>query len=176
MGEGARPAISLLLTKSLPTIPGTPAQEADAAIEALGRLAAVDPDTIIPHIAKLLEVPSHTVAAATALEKIGDPASIAVPIIRIRLETDIKERRDAEVASLISALTRLGDATDDVVYFSSLLERRVYPVLAAKALGRIGGTSETRVAADDPCLCRSEDGQDGSLCVHRCVNRGRSGF
>ena len=155
MQEGARPAIPLLLEKSLQSIPGAPAQQGNAAIEALGELSALDPDTIIPHITKLLDSPIHTVAAAEALEKIGDPARDSLPNIRRRLDSAIKGREAAPVASLISAMTVLGSAADNIEFFISLLGQPVAGPLAAKALGNIGGEATSALpflvrALNDP--------------------------
>ena len=139
MQEGARPAIPVLLEKSLQSIRGAPAQQGNAAIEALGRLSVLDPETIIPHITKLLDVPVHTSAAADALKQIGNPARESLPAIRRRLDSAIKGREDAPVASLISSMTVLGNAADNIDYFSYLLDQPVSGPLAAKALGSIGG-------------------------------------
>ena len=153
MQDAARPAIPLLIARSLQTIPIVPAQDGDAAIETLGRLAALDPDTIIPHLFKLLELPIHTGAAAKALEQIGDPARGWASALRARLDSAIKDRLDTqEVAPLIAALARLGNAADNVELFGSLLDGP-YGSYAAKALGKIG--QEARPAV--PLLIRALD-------------------
>ena len=153
MQDAARPAIPSLIARSLQTIPIVPAQDGDAAIETLGRLAALDPDTIIPHLVKLLELPIHTGAAAKALEQIGDPARGSAAALRIRLDSAIKDRQDTqEVAPLIAALARLGNAADNVELFGSLLDGP-YGSYAAKALGEIG--QEARPAV--PLLIRALD-------------------
>jgi hypothetical protein len=153
MQDAARPAIPLLIARSLQTIPVVPAEDGDAAIETLGRLAALDPDTIIPHLVKLLELPIHTGAAAKALEQIGDPARGSASALRIRLDSAIKDRQDTqEVAPLIAALTRLGNAADNVELFGPLLDGP-YGSYAAKALGEIGREATPAV----PLLIRALD-------------------
>jgi hypothetical protein len=153
MQDAARPAIPLLISRSLQTIPVVPAEDGDAAIETLGRLAALDPDTIIPHLVKLLELPIHTGAAAKALEQIGDPARGSASALRIRLDSAIKDRQDTqEVAPLIAALARLGNAADNVEHFGSLLDGP-YGRYAARALGEIRQDARPAV----PLLIRALD-------------------
>jgi hypothetical protein len=145
MQDAARPAIPLLVARSLQTIPIVPAQDGDAAIETLGRLGALDPNTIVPHLIKLLELPIHTAAAAKALEQIGEPARYAAPSLRTRLDLAIRDRHDGqEVGTLISAVGRVGSTPESVAYIASLLDGP-YGRYAAKGLGEIGTPARAAV-------------------------------
>jgi hypothetical protein len=145
MQDAARPAVPLLVARSLQTIPIVPAQDGDAAIETLGRLGALDPNTIVPHLIKLLALPIHTAAAAKALEQIGEPARYAAPSLRTRLDLAIKDRHDGqEVAALMSAVRRFGSTPENVAYFTSLLDGP-YGRYAATALGEIGAPARAAV-------------------------------
>jgi hypothetical protein len=70
IGKGAKPAIPLLIDRSLYAEHGA-SGESESAIRTLGFLTRYAPHEILPNLIRLLDQPDHTVAAARALENVG---------------------------------------------------------------------------------------------------------
>jgi hypothetical protein len=139
IGKGAKPAIPFLMEKSLGETPGFVSQEGDLAINTLGVLAKYDPGTVIPHLTRLLDSPSHTFAVARALEAIGEPAKSAAPALRKRLSDAIASgERDYVTNALVAALGHLEPPPSSVPLLVSLLGEPGIGDSAASALQGIG--------------------------------------
>jgi hypothetical protein len=145
IGQGAVPAIPFLLRKSVQTIPGFPTSEGDEAIQALGKLANYDPDRIIPHLTRLVDIPAHTVAAANALCDIGARARPAVPMLHRRLTAVLATREDYGAGALIGAIAALGNPRDTVPFLIGLIGQPGASEPAAGALRRLGPRAKAAV-------------------------------
>jgi len=146
VGEGAIPAIPLLIEKS-EGVNVSFAAESDRAIETLGQLSSRAPERIIPHLIHLLDERDHAAAAAKALERIGKPARTAQNSLRRNLSAAVQARQDEIADALISALGRVGDTRPTVAILISLLDQPGEADAAAVALGKIGPAAKAAVPA-----------------------------
>jgi len=103
MGDPARPAIPIVIRKSISCSTAHPS-ECDAAIAALGSLAQYDREQVVPHLTSLLDQPAHFEAAAKALERAGDAARAAEESLIQKLSAATAAHQGDRAATLISAL------------------------------------------------------------------------
>lgn len=121
MGDGAKPAIPIVIRKSVSCSTAAPS-DCDDAIAALGDLAQYDRQHVVPHLMSLLDEPAHFEAAAKALEEAGDSARAAQePLIQKLLEAT-GAHQDDRAAILISALRYVGDPDRTAGVMHALLE------------------------------------------------------
>jgi HEAT repeat protein len=157
IGEGSRPAIPLLIQKSLSQKKDLPANgERIEAIRVLGALGKYDSDQVVPHLARLLDDSSVAIAAAKALEAIGNPARSSFPAVRSHLAVAISTNQRDIAAALISTLRRLGKNSVTIPILISMLNTPGMGKPAANALGNIGRPA----AAAVPSLIRRLDSSD----------------
>ena len=121
MGDIAKPAIPILIRKSVSPSTADPSDGNDA-IATLGSLAQYEPEQVIPYLIRLLDQPAHIEAAAKALEKNGGSARIAQEPLIQKLSIAAAVHQGGLAAVLISALTSVGNPDRTAAVLSALLE------------------------------------------------------
>jgi HEAT repeat protein len=146
IGEGARAAIPFLIAKSRSTRIGLDgSRESRYALQALGRLGQYEPDTIVPHLIRLLEEPNHIDDAARALATIGPLANSAVQALRRHLATATAAGTVEAAFPLIAAIGRVPDAAAAVPLLTPLLEVPGLGTASAEALKGMGRDAKPAV-------------------------------
>jgi hypothetical protein len=121
MGDMAKPAIPILIRKSVSSSVAVPS-ERDDAIAALGGLAQYDQEHVIPHLIRLLDQPAHIEAAAKALEKNGGSARSAQEPLIQKLSAAAAVHQGGLAVVLICALRSVGDPGRTAAVLNALLE------------------------------------------------------